>query len=364
MTVARNGNRDAVRVLLARGADPNARENWKGQTALMWAAVLNNAAAAGALIEGGADVHARTSRGAFTPLLFAARGGHVDVARVLLDAGANVNERLPNGTGALVLAIINAHYEMAAFLVDRGAEVNDDAQGWTALHQIVWSRRPSTGSYPGAVPTGNVDSLDLVRKLLQRGANINARQKAEPRDGNRNLLNRIGATPFLLAAKAVDVPLMRLLLESGADPTLTTDDGTTALMAAAGVGIWAAGDDPGTEEEALEAVKLVYEAGGGTALDVDKNGETPLHGAIYRAGSIPLAKFFIDRGAKFDVVNKKGWTPLIVADGVEYQANVLKRYPETAEFLRDEMRKQGLPVPTPDEAFKILGNRSPRPRQQ
>jgi hypothetical protein len=131
---------------------------------------------------------------------------------------------------------------------------------------------------------------------------------------------------------------------------LTTEDGTTALMAAAGVGIWAPGENPGTEEEALAAVKLVYEAGGGLATDVDKNGETALHGAIYRAGSIAIAKFLIDKGAKFDVKNNRGWTPLIVADGVEYTPNVLKRYPETATFLRQAMAERGLPVPAPLES--------------
>ena len=153
---------------------------------------------------------------------------------------------------------------------------------------------------------------------------------------------------------------MRLFLEHGADPTLTNEDGTTALMVSAGVGIWAAGDSPGTEEEALEAVKLQLEVGGGAVTDIDKNGETVLHGAIYRAGSIALAKFFIERGARFDVVNKKGWTPLTVADGVEYNPNVLKRYPETAAFLRQAIREKGLPVPDPEEAFKILGRRPGR----
>ena len=134
------------------------------------------------------------------------------------------------------------------------------------------------------MPTGRLDSLDLVRKLLAHGANVNARQKKEPKDGNRNMLNRIGATPFLLAAKSVDVPLMRLLLEHGADPKLTTEDGTTPLMAAAGVGIWAPGENPGTDEEALAAVKLRRTRRAAASTDVDKNGETALHGAMYRAG--------------------------------------------------------------------------------
>jgi ankyrin repeat protein len=351
MTAARTGSVPAIKVLVAHGAAVNAKEGWKGQTALMWAAAENNAAAAKALIDAGADIKARSKSGAFSPYLFAARAGHIDAARTLLDAGADINDKLPDGTSALLLAIMNAHYEAAAFLVDKGANPNAAAQGWTPLHQVVWSRRPNTGSnIPGAVPTGRLDSLELVRKLLQHGANVNARLTREPKDGFRNMLNRIGATPFLMAAKSVDIPLMRLLLENGADPKATTEDGTTALMAAAGVGIWAPGENPGTEEEALAAVKLVYEAGGGLATDVDKNGETALHGAIYRAGSIPIAKFLIDKGAKVDVRNNKGWTPLIVADGVEYTPNVLKRYPETAAFLRQVLAERGLPVPRPLES--------------
>lgn len=348
MTAARTGNVSAVKVLLAHGADVNAKETWKGQTALMWAAAENNPEAVRILIEAGADLKARSKSAAFSAYLFAVRAGHIAAARVLLDAGANVNETLPDGTSALLLAVMNAHYEAAAFLLDRGADPNADAQGWAPLHQVVWSRRPNTGSnVPGAVPTGGLDSLELVRKLLQRGAHVNGRQKKEPRDGFRNMLNRIGSTPFLLAAKSVDVPLMRLLLQYGADPKLTTEDGTTPLMAAAGVGIWAPGENPGTDEEALGAVKLAYEVGGGLATDVDKNGETALHGAMYRAGSIAIAKFLIENGAKLDVKNNKGWTPLIVADGVEYTPNVLKRYPETAAFLRQALAERGLPVPPP-----------------
>jgi ankyrin repeat protein len=348
MTAARTGSVPAIEALLARGASVNAKEGWKGQTALMWAAAENNADAVKTLIEAGADVKVRTRSGALSAYLFAARAGHIDVARILLDAGANIDETLPDGTSALLLTIMNAHYETAAFLVKRGADPNADAQGWAPLHQVVWSRRPNTGSnIPGAILTGGLDSLELVRTLLQHGANVNTRQKKEPKDGFRNMLDRIGSTPFLLAAKSADVPLMRLLLEHGANPKLTTEDGTTALMAAAGVGIWAPGENPGTEEEALAAVKLAYEAGGGSPTDVDKNGETALHGAIYRGGSIAIAKFLIDKGARIDVTNHKGWTPLIVADGVEYTPNVLKRYPETAAFLRQVLAERGLPVPPP-----------------
>jgi ankyrin repeat protein len=351
MAAARTGDPAAVKLLVARGADVNAVEGWKGQTALMWAAADNNADAMTVLIEAGADIKATSKGGVFTPFLFAVRGGHVAAARVLLDAGAEVNAAMPDGTSPLVLSLINGHYELASFLLDRGADPNAAGQGWTALHQIVWTRRPNTGfNLPGAVATGGLNSLDLVRTLVKLGANVNARQTREPRDGFRNQLNRMGATPFLLAAKSVDVPLMRLLVELGADATIPTEDGTTALMAAAGVGIWAPGENPGTDDEAIAALKIAYDAGSDDVNAVNANGDTAIHGAVYRAGSIGMLRFLLDKGAKPDVVNNKGWTPLIAADGVEYTPNVLKRYPDAAAFLRNALAERGLPVPPPLES--------------
>jgi uncharacterized protein len=348
MAAARTGDPASVRLLVTRGANVNAREGWKGQTALMWATAENNAAAMKILLEAGAEIDARSKSGAFTPLLFAVRAGHIEACRLLLDAGVNVNEPMTDGTSPLVLAIINAHYQLASVLLEKGANPRADAQGWTPLHQVAWSRRPNIGwNLPGPVQSGTLDSLDLVRQLVRRGADVNAREKKEPRDGYRNQLNRIGATPFLLAAKSADIPLMRLLLELGADPSITTEDGTTALMAAAGVGIWAPGENPGTDEEALAAVKLAFDVGGGGVNDIDKNGETAAHGAVYRAGSIAVLTYLIDKGARIDLRNNKGWTPLIAADGVEYTPNVLKRYPQTAAFLRKKLAERGLPVPPP-----------------
>ena len=346
MTAARTGNVAVIKALVARGANVRARERRKGQDALMWAAAENNAAAVTALIEAGADRDSRSNGGAFTPFLFAVRGGHLDSSRALLDAGVDVNQPLSDGTSPLVLAVMNAHYELAGLLLERGANPNADAQGWTALHQIAWSRRHNAGfNLPGPVQTGNLDSLELVRQLVKRGANVNARTTKEPRDGNRNMLNRLGSTAFLMAAKNDDVPMMRVLLEVGADPSLTTNRGTTALMVAAGVGIWAPGENPGTHEEALAAMKLALEVGGGDINDVDMDGETALHGAVYRGGNMAAIQFLIDKGAKLDVRNAKGWIPLTVADGVEYTPAVLKRYPEAAALLRKTMRDRGLPVP-------------------
>ena len=171
MMAARTGDPETLKALLAHGAVVDAREGWRGQTALMWAAVENNAEAIRLLLEAGADVKAKSTAGRFTAFLFAVRGGHLDASRALLDAGADVNERLPDGMSALVLALYNAHYELAAFLLDRGADPNAAEQGWTALHQVAWSRRPNRGfNMPGAVPTGGIDSLDLVRRLVAKGA--------------------------------------------------------------------------------------------------------------------------------------------------------------------------------------------------
>jgi uncharacterized protein len=356
MTAARTGDVATIEALLAAGADVDAEESWRGQTALMWAAAENNAAAVDALLSAGADMNATSAGGEFTALKFAVRAGAIDATRALLDAGADVVETLLDGTSLLVLAVTNAHYELAAVLLDFGADPDAAAQGWTALHQIAWSRRWNMGfNLPGPARTGDLDSLELARKLVAEGADIDARQTAEPIDGNRNKLNRIGATPFLLAAKSADVPLMRVLLELGADPAIKTEAGATALMAAAGVGIWAPGENPGTHEEALAAVELAYEVGGGDVNDVDANGETALHGAVYRGGAIPIIEFLADRGAKLDAVNALGWTPATAADGVEYTPAVLKRYPEAAALLRRLMREQGLPVPESAQPGRVAG---------
>ncbi len=341
MTAARAGNAQAVDALLKHGADVNATERWKGQTALMWAAAQNNVGVVNALIAAGADVWAR-SKGGFSSFLFAVRGGHIDAARALLSAGADVNETALDGTSALVVAVLNGHFDTALALLDEGADPNADKQGWTALHQIAWVRRPNTGqNSPGPVPDGEVGSLALIRALARRGANLDARETKTPNDSYRSAMNRIGATPFLLAAKAVDVDMMKTLVELGADPLLATEDGTTPLMVAAGVGIYAVGDSPGNAEEADRAVKLCLELGG-DATAVDANGETALHGAALR-GANGAVKLLVEAGGRMDLKNKKGWTPLRIAEGVSYNGTT-KRMLETAALLRELMTARGVPI--------------------
>ena len=247
MVAARTGVVDSVTALLRHGAGHgvDAREGWRGQTALMWAAAEGHAAVVAPLVTVGADVDARSDAG-FTPLAFAVRAGHTDAIEALLMAGADVDLALPDGTSPLHLAVINAHHDVAVQLLEHGADPTVAEPGWTPLHQLVWTRRPNRHyNNPAAFPTGTVTGLELARALVGHGADVDARQTAEPRDGYRNMLNRSGATPFLLATKAVDLEMMRLLLELGADPLLANEDGTTALLVAAGVGIWSSSESPG-----------------------------------------------------------------------------------------------------------------------
>ena len=372
MTAARSGNVDALRVLLAHGADVQAKESWRGQTALMWAAAENHPQAIRVLLELGADMNVR-STGGFSALLFAVRAGKLDAVKALLDAGADINEAIqpvaaaatttstavaqgtaagtivrrnnntaPEGTSALVIAITNNHFSLAKYLLERGADPNASAQGWTPLHQLAYTRRPNSGKgMPPPEMVDTFDSLELAKLLLARGADPNARQTKEINNGERNNLNRVGATPFLLAAKHADTPLMRLLAENGADTRLPTAQNVTPIMAAAGVGIFNVGESAGTNEEAFEAVKFAYELGNTEVTTVADNGYTALHGAALR-GANEITQFLVEKGAELLVKTKvEGWTPLRIADGVMYTGTV-KRADHTAALLRKLMREKGV----------------------
>ena len=336
MTAARTGKLDAVKVLLETGANVNVKEASRGQTALMWAAAEGHTAVVEALTRQGADIGAR-STGGLTALLFAVRDGKIDAVRALLKAGANVNDatirppgitrtsvpgyangQRPQGsTSALVLAVGSAHFEVASVLLEEGADPNAAAQGWTALHEMTWVRKCGQGdNNPCPTGTGTMDSLELVRRLVAHGANVNARMTQRASMGTTELGN-LGATPFLLAARTADVELMRLLVKSGADPLLPNDDLTTPLMAAAGCGTYSPGEDPGLESDALEAVKLAWELGG-DVNSVDEKGNTPMHGAAYKFFP-SVVRFLAEKGARVEVFNYQdefGFDPLTIAEGV------------------------------------------------
>ena len=362
MTAARTGVVEAVNVLLAHGADVNATESWRGQTALMWAAAEGNAEVVAALLAHGADVGAASQSG-FTPLLFAAREGRIEVAERLLDAGASLDDSLSinsdrtaggvemqrassEGLDAFLLAVGSAHFELAALLLERGADPNVAPRGWTALHQVSWVRKTgdSGSNDPAPEGSGEMDSLEFVRMLAAKGADLNARVTLKPPAGITTL-NMLGGTPFLLAARTADAALMSLLAELGADPLLANEDNTTPLMVAAGVGTQSPGEDPGTEPEVLEAVEVAL-ALGGDLNAVDDNGETAMHGAAYK--HLPaVVSFLADRGARIGVWNQenaKGWTPWRIVAGVQRGSNIVSST-ETEAAVRAVMARAGVAPP-------------------
>ena len=359
MTASRTGDLDTVKVLVDAGAEVNLAEQWRGQTALMWAAAEGHADVVELLIARGALVSA-ASKAAFTPLLFAAREGHITSAEALLDAGATLDEALTvnsrrtaggvtrevgeePGLNAFLLAVGNAHFELAAMLLERGADPNAAPRGWTALHQLSWVRKMGIAGSNDPAPkgSGELGSLEFVRALVAQGADLNARVTNRPPAGITSL-NFIGGTPFLLAARTADAEYMRLLVELGADPDLTNEDGSTALMVAAGLGTSSPGEDPGTESEAVEAVTLALELGADINA-VDLKGETAMHGAAYK--HLPgVVRLLAERGADIDVWNQrneKGWTPLNIVEGIHRGMNILSS-PPTAEVVREVMLAEGV----------------------
>jgi ankyrin repeat protein len=360
MTCARTGNVDAVNALLVHGANVNAKEPWQDQTALMWAVAAKHAKVAETLIAHRADIHARSKvraglnniyvaagaadrgrrapEGGFTPLLFAAREGSLEAARMLIAAGADVNEAAADGSTPLLVATVRGHVDLVSELLDQGADPNADGAGYTALH---WAAGAWETELTGAggiaterddewralrgLPTGK---LELVNTLLARGANPNAQiVKTPPRFGfGGGSRVTIGATPFLLAAMAGDTSVMRVLVAGGADPGLATKDGTTPVMVAAGFGRFP--ESTVTESRAIEAVALALELGGDVNA-VNAAGDTALHGAASISADETI-RWLVDHGARVNVKNKRGQTPLTVALGTSIRAASTS----TVELLR------------------------------
>jgi ankyrin repeat protein len=341
MTVARTGSVDAAKVLLAHGADVNSKEQWRQQTPLMWAVAESHPEMAQELIAHGADVNARQVTwnwerqmtkeprekwmplGGLTPLLFAARQGCVDCARVLLKAGAEINAANPNGFSSILLAIINSHYDVAAFLLDQGADPNiADEVGRTPLYAAVDMHTLPDSNLPWPSDLNNqLTSLDLIQALLAHGANVNAQlKKQQPYrskvDRGADTMLGTGATPLLRAAKAGDTEVLKVLLAKGADVKLTTKFGMTPVMAAAGLGAKEE-DTTGrkkTEPEAIASIKLCLDAGADVNA-LDNQSDTALHGAAQK-GYDQVVQFLVDHGAKLDVKDKRGRTPLDSAMGL------------------------------------------------
>lgn len=372
MMAARVGNREVLETLLRSGADVNAREQSQQQTALMWAAVNNNAEAVKALVESGADRDARSSvlsppewrwvttgmvstllpRGQWTALMYAARENALDAARVLAESEADLNLQDPDGTTALVLAIVNGHFQLAGMLLEHGADPNVvDASGMGALYAAVdMHTLPVMTARPAPAVEDALSATALAKSLLRHGASPNATLirpiQGRHHDPGDPLLGE-GTTPLIRAAKASDLEMIRILLEGGADPTLTQRDFTNALMVAA------AGTRPSAyarrlpigEAEELASVSLLVEHG----VDVNTfnvDGQTALHHAAAR-GRDQLVRYLVERGARLDTKNRNGLTALDVALGRGRRAWDRQALPVRAKTaaLLEQLARDGAPTP-------------------
>jgi ankyrin repeat protein len=325
----------------------------------MWAAAEGHTAVVDLLLKAGADIHATLPDSGFTPFFFAVREGRIDVARALLKAGIDINAtmepRKPSGKGprkgtsALMLATENGHFDLGVLLLEAGADPNDQRSGFTPLHALTWVRKPNRGDGddgdPPPIGSGSLSSLQFASKLLEHGADVNARLKTGK--GGPGLYKKEGSTAFLMAAGTDDTAYLRLLVAARADPSIPNVDNCTPLIAACGVGIGGADSDEtaGTESEVLDAAQFLLDHGADVNA-VDANGETPMHGAAYKNMS-KVIHFLVAKGAKVEIWNQKnkwGWTPLQIAQG--YRPGNFKPSAETVATLQEVMRHAGVSAST------------------
>jgi ankyrin repeat protein len=376
MEASRTGNIETVQVLLDHGAQVNAKETLRGTTAVMWAAEQNHPNVIRLLVSRGADVNVQSTinepkkrygvnykgtefkTGGLTALVLAAREGAVGSVAALADANANLNQTSGDGSTAMLVAIQNGHYDVASYLLNHGADPNlSNEKGWNPLYLAIKHRNLETGT----IPVPNADqAMDFIKMLLEKGANPNLRLRAntEIRNGQRaTWLNEAGATPFLRAALCGDIEVMRLLMQYGADPKIPTEDHTTPLMAAAGVGYTDGFIHDRSEQETVEAMKLIVELGA-NINDANDAGLTALHGAAHKA-SLAEIDFLVAHGADLAAKDKggsesskrfgqnnEGLLPLDWAEGVTIGVQSAIYHADAVELITRLMKEEGIPIPT------------------
>jgi ankyrin repeat protein len=381
MVVARAGNIDAAKLLLDHGANVNAIESWGGQDALMWAAAQCHPQIVALLLERGADPNvlgkARNwqrrvtseprkkimNDGGFAALHYAAREGCLGCVGPLLDAGANIDITDPDRVTPLNLAIYNGHFDLAKALIEAGADIDKwDFAGRTPLYNAVDLHTPPSFAKYMLRNGDETKAIDLVRLLLDRGADPNIQLKHRPQYRSRvtergaDIMLSTGATPLLRAARAGDTEVVELLLAHGALAELPNQYGVTPFMAAAGVGfgVRATRGQDATEQDRIETLKALLDAGarinrrtlsvGRTTppgMDnflmrihvtkilnqnyiysyVPPDGRTAIHGAA-RNGWNDVVQFLFEHGAELNVAGRDGLTPMDLAAG-RYEPEIL-----------------------------------------
>jgi ankyrin repeat protein len=336
MLAARSGNLESVKLLLEANADVNAAEKFRGQTALMLAANENHAAVVQALLAAGARPNTRSTEYAFqkltggaggiihdrpqggiTALMLAARQGAIDAGVALVAGGADLALEEPQyGFTAMQTAIFNGHYAFAKMLIDKGAPVNDGS-----LYIVVEMRNLAKyTNRPNPPDSENgVSHFDVAKLLVEKGADVNARytKTVPPRQAQGNINVAPGSTALYRAVRAIDLASVKLLVDAGANPSLALTDGSTPLMAAAGLGAPRGGDEEVTEagdrNDPVDVMKVLVDKGADVNA-VNDAGMTPMHYAVQR-GVDRIIEYLASKGARFDVKNKQGRSPADLARG-------------------------------------------------
>ena len=394
MWAAANGNSDAVRLLVSKGAEVNTRSGATQPGRRPYLAessrsriqeFIDGRGQGGTVVkQEGAEAAKRLADervaarealakfptesdkwhpsnkqwGGLTPLMFAARQGDLESVKVLLGAGAQVNMTSEFGWTALLVATQNRYYQLGAYLLDHRADPNiANDGGWTPLYLATDNRNIEGGDYPTRKP--DMDHLEYIKRLLAAGANPNLRMRSSTETRTvftHQWLNEEGATPYLRAAQSGDLVLMKLLLEHGADPTISTEHKVTPLMVASGIG-WVEGVTyEWSRQQTYETVKFLLDQGADVNAQDTLDGRTALMGAAHK-GRPDVVQLLVDRGADLglhDIGSRDSihalagasWRAIDYADGlVRVGVQSAIAHPETAALLRRLMKEKGLEAP-------------------
>jgi ankyrin repeat protein len=380
MLISRTANVTAAKLLIEKGAKVNVKETQRGQTPLMWAAAASQAPMMRELLGRGAEVDAKTDADLMTPLvssepraiprppggmtalLFAVREGCMDCVKALLEKGAKIDLPDPEGVTPLISAVFNAHFDVAKYLIEQGANINRwDWWGRSPLYLAVDYNTLPHGGRPDQPTLDETQPIDIIRILLEKGANPNLQLKLLPpfratgADRGLDQMLTFGTTPLLRAAKAQDAPAIKLLLEHGAIVDLPNVQGMTPTLAASGMGSVDADTRgnyylPDIQDRAIASLDLLLAHGGEVNGRAGRLQQVPLHGAAFW-GWNRVVEFLLSKGADINLADSRGFTAVDYAmgraGGNSRGGQRIDVHQDTADWLISKGGVAGTPAPRP-----------------